>query len=152
MNDLDHLDDLPTGRLLALAGRMLSARFQHFLDREGLTHAGWAVMMRLGESDAMTQREIAERCYVSQPTVTGVVDTLERDGLVVRERGTDDRRVVRVRLTDAGRKRLAKAKRTVATEMKPLFEDLSAREEAVVRRFLTRTVRRLGADSLEAPK
>jgi DNA-binding MarR family transcriptional regulator len=131
---------------------MLSARFQHFLDQEGLSHAGWAVLMRLGETDAMTQRDIAERCYVSQPTVTGVVDTLERDGLVVRERGTDDRRVVRVRLTATGRRRLAKARATVTKEMKPLFADLSARDEAVVRRFLTRTVRRLGADSQEAAK
>jgi DNA-binding MarR family transcriptional regulator len=149
VNDLDHLDELPTGRLVALAGRLLSARFQSFLDREGLSHAGWVVLMRLGETDAMTQREIAERCYVSQPTVTGVVDTLERDGLVVRERGTDDRRVVRVRLTDDGRARLASARATVAAEMKPLFADATPREDAVVRKFLIRTVRRLGVDPLE---
>lgn len=147
----DALDGMPTGRLIALAGRLLSARFQTFLDEEGLSHAGWAVLMRLGEGDAMTQREIAERCYVSQPTVTGVVDTLERDGLVVRERGTADRRVSHVRLTPEGRKRLDRARRTVAARMGPLFADATPREDAVVRKFLIRTVRRLGADTPETP-
>jgi DNA-binding MarR family transcriptional regulator len=144
------LDGVPVGRLLALTGRLLSARFQRFLDAEGLSHSGWLVLMKLGDADGLTQREVADRCYVTQATVTGVVDTLERDGLVVRERGTDDRRVVRVRLTDTGRSRLAKAKATVHAEMAPLFADLTAREEAVVRRFLTRTVRRLGAETGES--
>ena len=144
--------DVPIGRLLALAGRLVSARFQRFLDEQGLSHAGWQVLMRLGQEDALTQREVAERCYVTQATVTGVVDTLERDGLVVRERSTEDRRVVRVRLTREGRKRLDRAKKAVGAEMSGLFADLSARDEAVVRKFLTNIVRRLGADSMEAPK
>ena len=147
----DALDGMPTGRLIALAGRLLSARFQSFLDEEGLSHAGWAVLMRLGDSDALTQREIAKRCYVSQPTVTGVVDTLERDGLVVRERSTEDRRVVRVRLTAEGRSRLDRARATVAARMGPLFADATPREDAVVRKFLIRTVRRLGAEPPESP-
>jgi DNA-binding MarR family transcriptional regulator len=146
------LDDVPLGRLLGLAGRLVGARFQRFLDEQGLTHAGWQVLIRLGHEDGLTQREVAERCYVTQATVTGVVDTLEREGLVVRERGTEDRRVVRVRLTKEGRKRLDRAKRTVGKEMAALFADLSARDEAIVRKFLTNTVRRLGAESLEAPK
>jgi DNA-binding MarR family transcriptional regulator len=146
---MQNLDDAPLGRLLGLAGRMVGARFQRVLDERGITHAGWQVVHSLGPTGALTQREVAERCYVTQATVTGVVDTLERDGLVVRERDERDRRLVRVRLTDEGRTRLADARRTLAREMAPLFADLTPREEAVVRRFLLRTVRRLGADVLE---
>jgi DNA-binding MarR family transcriptional regulator len=132
------------GRLLGIAGRMVAARFQRLLESEGMSHAGWQVMLALWKSGGLTQREVAERCYVTQATVTGVVDTLERDGLVVRERSTEDRRVVRVRLTDEGRARLDRTRRTAAREMAPLFDDLTAKEEAVVRRFLTRTIERLG--------
>ena len=109
-----------------------------------MTHAGWQVLLALADTGAMTQREVAERCYVTPATVTGVVDTLERDGLVTRERGADDRRVVRVSLTPQGRERLAGTKRAAAKEMAPVFGDLTEREEAVVRRFLTRTIERLG--------
>jgi DNA-binding MarR family transcriptional regulator len=146
VNDLDHA---PIGRLLGIAGRMVAAHFQRLLDAQGLTHAGWQVLLVLGHAEGLTQREVADRCYVSAAALTGIVDTLERDGLVVRERGTDDRRVVRVRLTQEGRTRLDGAKATLAAEIAPLFGDLSERDEKVVRRFLLRTVRRLGADKME---
>jgi DNA-binding MarR family transcriptional regulator len=143
VNDL-HLDGMPMGRLLGIAGRMVAGRFQRLLESQGMTHAGWQVMLALGKADGLTQREVAERCYVTQATVTGVVDTLERDGLVLRERSTEDRRVVRVRLTDEGRERLARTRKTAMKEMAPLFADMPEREEAVVRRFLERTIVRLG--------
>jgi DNA-binding MarR family transcriptional regulator len=149
MNDLA---DAPLGRLLGIAGRMVAARFQRVLDAQGMTHAGWQVLLALWKSDGLTQREVSERVYVTQATVTGVVDTLEREGFVTRERDTADRRVVRVSLTKDGRRRLERTFKTVAAEMAPLFEGLSPREEKVVREFLVRTVRRLGADPMEAPR
>lgn len=124
---------------------MTAARFERLLDAQGMTHAGWQVLLAIGD-EALTQREVADRCYVTPATVTGVVDTLEREGLVTRERGTDDRRVVRVRLTDEGRARLARTKREAARQMSAVFGDLSARDEAVVRRFLARTIERLQED------
>jgi len=143
---VNDLNDAPIGRLLGIAGRMTAARFHRLLEEQGMTHAGWQALLALDGTGGLTQREVAERCYVTPATVTGVVDTLERDGLVVRERGTDDRRVVRVRLTDTGRKRLAATKRAAAKAMGEVFGDLTPRDEAVVRRFLVRTVERLGEE------
>jgi len=133
----------PIGRLLGIAGRMTAARFQRMLESQGMTHAGWQVLLAIADGEGLNQREVAERCYVTPATVTGVVDTLEREGLVTRERGTEDRRVVRVRLTGEGRTRLDLMKAEAARVMAPVFGDLSARDEAVVRRFLTRTIERL---------
>lgn len=140
------MNEPPLGRLLGIAGRMTAARFQRLLEAQGMTHAGWQVLLAVADGEALTQREVADRCYVTPATVTGVVDTLERDGLVTRERSTDDRRVVRVRLTDEGRARLARTRREAVRQMAPVFGDLSARDEAVVRRFLTRTIERLQED------
>lgn len=140
------MNEPPLGRLLGIAGRMTAARFQRLLESQGVTHAGWQVLLALTEADGLTQREVAERCYVTPATVTGVVDTLERDGLVARERSAEDRRVVTVRITDEGRARLAKTKREAAKQMNAVFGDLSARDEAVVRRFLARTIERLQED------
>jgi DNA-binding MarR family transcriptional regulator len=46
--------------------------------------------------------EIGHRICASAPTITGIVDRLERQGLVVRVRDEGDRRVVQIALTDAG--------------------------------------------------
>ncbi len=137
------MEDVPLGRLLGIAGRMVAARFHKVLDAQGLTHAGWQVLLALWKEDDLTQREVADRVYVTQATVTGVVDTLEREGFVTRTRDETDRRVVRVSLTKDGRRRLERTFKTVAAEMAPVFEGMSEREEQVVRRFLTRTVERL---------
>jgi DNA-binding MarR family transcriptional regulator len=140
------VNDQPIGRLLGIAGRMTAARFHRLLESQGMSHAGWQVMQALAGGDGLTQREVAERCFVTPATVTGVVDTLERDGLVERERSAEDRRVVRVRLTGEGRARLAGTKREAMRQMSAIFGDLSPRDEAVVRRFLARTIERLQED------
>lgn len=60
---------------------------------------GW-----LGSDETLTMGELARRLCISEKTATGVVDRLELAGTVRRERDASDRRVVRVRLTDDGRK------------------------------------------------
>jgi len=47
--------------------------------------------------------DLADRANVTRATMTGLVDTLERDGFVRRENAPDDRRMMLVRLTDRGR-------------------------------------------------
>jgi MarR family transcriptional regulator, organic hydroperoxide resistance regulator len=51
----------------------------------------------------METRHLAAEANVTKGTLTGVVDTLERRGLVERQRGRDDRRLVTVSLTGEGR-------------------------------------------------
>jgi DNA-binding MarR family transcriptional regulator len=47
--------------------------------------------------------DLADRSNVTRATMTGLIDTLERDGFVKREHAPDDRRMMSVRLTDEGR-------------------------------------------------
>lgn len=61
-------------------------------------------LLWLGRDGMLTMGELARRLGVTEKTVTGVVDRLEREGHVQRERITMDRRVVRCRLTEAGQK------------------------------------------------
>lgn len=53
-----------------------------------------------------TVSRLAEMEQVTAPAITRLVTALEADGLVARARTTEDRRVVRVVATDAGRRRL----------------------------------------------
>jgi MarR family transcriptional regulator, 2-MHQ and catechol-resistance regulon repressor len=67
-----------------------------------LTWSQFAVLEALYHLGAMTQGEISAKVLKSGSNMTTVIDNLERDGLVRRERDTKDRRVIHVHLTEAG--------------------------------------------------
>ncbi|RYG49066.1 MarR family transcriptional regulator [bacterium] len=69
---------------------------------EGLTASQFSTMKVLRIHGALAQRDIAKHILKSGGNITIVVDNLERQGLVVRERDTQDRRIVYVKLTPAG--------------------------------------------------
>jgi DNA-binding MarR family transcriptional regulator len=82
--------------------------------------------------------ELADAAGVSAPTATRMLAGLERDGLVSRSPCLDDRRVVRVVLTDEGRARtLAKRLRGEARRAE-IFESLSEGERREAARLLER--------------
>jgi DNA-binding MarR family transcriptional regulator len=59
-------------------------------------------LLWLGHDGPLTMGDLARRVSVTEKTITGIVDRLERDGHLARERVQGDRRVVLVRLTPAG--------------------------------------------------
>ena len=78
------------------------------LARHNITQGRFSVLMillnRCGSNSAtLGPAELAEAAGVSRATMTGLIDTLERDGLVTRAPDTVDRRMMLVRLTDKGR-------------------------------------------------
>jgi DNA-binding MarR family transcriptional regulator len=73
------------------------------LKRSGINIARWRVLAVLQDHGHLNIGQIAEHTLIEQPTVTRVVDQLEREGLAVRETGARDSRFVQVKLTRAGR-------------------------------------------------
>lgn len=72
------------------------------LRRHGLSIPARVLLATLeGAGEPLSHSAIAERLLVTGASVTSLVDTLERRGLVRRIRDTADRRVVLVQLTDA---------------------------------------------------
>jgi DNA-binding MarR family transcriptional regulator len=68
----------------------------------GLTPVQIHLLLWLGNEGALTMGELARRVAITEKTITGIVDRLERDRLVQRKRDPADRRVVHVRLAPAG--------------------------------------------------
>jgi len=67
---------------------------------------------------------LAEILDVSQASATGIVDRMEQRGLVGRHRGDEDRRVVRVALTDEGRKLITSMANERRDRMAMMLEQL----------------------------
>jgi MarR family transcriptional regulator, organic hydroperoxide resistance regulator len=87
--------------------------------------------------------ELSERIRAQNSTVTGIIDRMEREGLVVRARSTEDRRVVNIQLTEKG----ARIAREIAVEPMEIFrsalESLSAGEMRDLLRILTKIAQRV---------
>ena len=67
-----------------------------------LTYSQFAVLEALYHIGPMTAGEVSQKFLKSGGNLTLVIDNLERDGLVRRERDGKDRRVIHVHLTEAG--------------------------------------------------
>ena len=79
-------------------------RFGRLFREYDLTHAQYNVLRILrGEGKPMPCQEIGDRMIQVVPAMTGLLDRLEKQGLVQRERCTEDRRVVYVELTETAR-------------------------------------------------
>ena len=71
-----------------------------------ITPSQCAVLESLYHLGSMNQGEVSTKVLKSGSNMTTVIDNLERDGLVKRERHEKDRRVINVHLTEAGKKKV----------------------------------------------
>ncbi|MGQ0634264.1 MAG: MarR family winged helix-turn-helix transcriptional regulator [Planctomycetaceae bacterium] len=79
------------------------------LQRHGLTGPQLATLVEIERGQPVSVGKLASQIHAGAATVTGIVDRLLERGLVCRERDADDRRTVRVSLTDAGKQLFASA-------------------------------------------
>jgi MarR family transcriptional regulator, organic hydroperoxide resistance regulator len=70
----------------------------------GLTGPQLTVIKLLETLGDLSLSSLSERIRAQNSTVTGIIDRMEREGLVRRERSTSDRRVVYIRLSEKGAK------------------------------------------------
>src|SRR5258708_38954431 len=89
---------------------------------------GMAQVMATLEDGPRSVTEIARQEGLAQPTVTHMVGRLEQLELVTRRRRSDDRRVVLVELTPAGRKKLQTLRAHLSRELRTRLEPLSDEE------------------------
>ena len=68
----------------------------------GITQGQLSVLEALLHLGPMSQGELGRKLLRSNPNMTAVIDNLERDGYVRRDRSVEDRRVVKVSLTPEG--------------------------------------------------
>lgn len=135
------LERMAIPHLTALAGHLLSRRWSRLMSQQhGVTVAGGTVLILLASRGEATPREIARRCWVNPATMTGIVDTLERDGLVQRRRDAADRRQVLLSLTPRGRSLAVEVGAAIHMQLRPTPTELDPEEAAVVRRFLIETI------------
>lgn len=88
---------------LTRAAESLLARLQHRGTMANLTISQFGVLESLYHLGPMSPGDLSTKLLKSGGNITLVIDNLEKQGLVQRERGTTDRRMITVSLTPTGR-------------------------------------------------
>lgn len=136
-------------RLLALLVRTVSWQWQkqatNAAEQLGLTIPQIILLSSLAELGGRSpMRDLVRQTCQAGATLTGIVDRLIDAGLVARDRDEEDRRVVYVALTNAGRATLAAVEARAAANMAQITADFSDDELISFNGYLQRTLSRLG--------
>lgn len=112
--------------------------------RANVTGPQLTVVKLLETIGDLSLSELSDKIRAQNSTVTGIVDRMEREGLAQRVRSTEDRRVVRIRLTDKG----AKLAREIPVEpmeiLRTALGGLTAAETRELLRLMTKVAQRIG--------
>jgi DNA-binding MarR family transcriptional regulator len=125
-----------------------------FFNAHGLSPGRFTVLMLLYDKVAaepipLTPAELADKAGVTRATMTGLVDTLERDGLVRREHDSGDRRMMQVRVTAKGLGVIEGILPTHYKRMAALMEPLAQSERKTLVRLLNKVAAQAATMALE---
>jgi outer membrane protein TolC len=127
-------ETLETHMSIVRTGELLRASADQRMRGHGLTGPAFGILCLLESSPgkSLTMHEIGEQLLVTPANVTGLIDTLERRGLVRRHSETSDRRVRTIRITPKGSRKLDEIHPEQHRFTQSLYADLSAKQKKTV--------------------
>lgn len=119
--------------LLRAWGLMRQLQEPYFA-KYGISGAQWGILRVLQRAELegvreLPLKEVGERLFIQPPSVTGVVDRMERLGLVKRTHSKDDLRVKHLTLTTRGRRLVDRVLKRHAERIASLFAPLGPNEQ-----------------------
>lgn len=134
-----------TLEIIPLVMRVMSAEMRQL--QHGI-HPGHIHLLRLLEKKPISQSELASRMAVSPPTMSNTINAVEERGWVQRRRAENDRRVVWIEITEAGKDALDRMDRGVEEKMAQLLSGLDEEQTDSLLNGLT-VLRDAVAEALE---
>lgn len=104
---------------LGVAMRHINRIYGEALSEHGITPPQLFLLSCLYQEDGQKPRDLAEKISLDTSSLTGLIDRTERSGLAVRQPDPDDRRALRIYLTEKGR--------TLLDQLEPVVERLQER-------------------------
>jgi DNA-binding MarR family transcriptional regulator len=140
-------------RVLAALRRIVRAidlHSRHLMDQFGVTGPQLVALQELARLGEVPVGLLARQVHVSHPTMTGILDRLERRGLITRVRDERDRRRMNVTATDRGRQILEQAPSPLQDRFRNQFSRLEEWEQTQMLATLQRIAALMAAEELDA--
>jgi DNA-binding MarR family transcriptional regulator len=143
----DHdLSSLGVVHRLIWSGRLAEELLARAAVASGLNRRGdyeVLALLRRAEPTLLTPRQVAQQLLTSASGMTGKLDRLEQQGLVERSPDPEDRRAIRLGITDTGRTLIDEAFDISLSMYQSMLENLTAAERADIETILERLLTRL---------
>lgn len=125
------------------ASGLMRGKLDSYFARFGVSAAQWGVLRALQRAEAegregLCLKDLGQYLLVRPPSVTSLIDRLERTGWVTRKTASGDRRAKLVQLTAAGRQLLARVLEHHPAQIRALMGGLSPAEQRELQRLLER--------------
>jgi len=124
------------GFLLSKGYQRAWAILREEIDQYDLTPPQFALLAFLWQQDGLTQVELSEKGQIDRSTIGGLIDRLERNGLLERRQHPQDRRAYRIYLTEHGRSMESTLSACAERSLKKLTCGLNENEVKELRRML----------------
>lgn len=146
------MDNRSTSALIALRRilRVTELNSRKLAQQSELTASQMLLLQYVARQGQALPSAIARAIELKQATITVLLNQLEDNGLVTRERDTEDRRRIWVRLTDAGHKVLEQSPDLLQSRFEHGFDRLEDWEQSMIITTLERIAALLDAEDVEA--
>ena len=139
--DIQLIFAILNGKVSAAINRKLSRNFR--LNDMEITPEQWTVLLYLWEKDGVTQQELCNATFKDKPSMTRLIDNMERQHLVIRVPDKKDRRTNKIHLTENGKKLEEEARFIANKTLKEALHGLTLEElrisQEVLRKIFTNT-------------
>ena len=105
-----------------------------------VTPPQWGVLFLLRTKDGLTVGAVSQQRGIDAPTTTGIIKRLEQAALVERRHDREDRRVVKVHLTDEGREIVQSLAPAIQAFNDAMLSDFATGEELMLQVMLQRII------------
>lgn len=92
------------GHIAETTSKQISEAFGRRLQNTGITRIQWIALYYVNNNKVISQRELSNLMNVKDSSAGRLIDRLERDGLIERNRNDSDRRIIYISLTEKGSK------------------------------------------------
>jgi MarR family transcriptional regulator, multiple antibiotic resistance protein MarR len=133
-------DDMVIGHLIARARSALLTGLDGELEPFGLTGAQFAVLKNVADGTADTAADLCRTMHYDTGSMTRMLDRLEEKSVLRRERCTEDRRVVYLRITDTGNELLPQLRAAAINVLSRHLAGFSPAEVDTLKEFLVRMI------------
>jgi len=139
-------EELSVGQLLAQVCRMTGHHLRQHMEKLGLHRGQGFALIHLWHHDGIPQRDLAQAMHIRPASVTNMLQRMERDGWITRERDAEDQRLVRVFITAKAKGLRGEARQVFNTMEEELGAVYTREEQATLRRLLLKLHDRFAAE------
>ena len=126
--------------LIFTATRLIRERTTRHGNVNPFSMAQFKVLAFVAEKETPTMKDIADFLYITSPSATAIINRLVKARELERVYGKEDRRIVRLKLTERGKKSLAEGREIAIAKMSKVIESLNEKEKNDLANILTKII------------